>query len=127
MGEAPSKGRADALIEALWKHGGTDLLLTVGMPPQIRVHGDLMPVPGEAPLSSSDTSLLLAELLSGDQAMGWADSNEYDFSFSWRDLARIRGNAFSQRGHTAVALRMVLREIPTMAQLHLPPILGEFA
>jgi twitching motility protein PilT len=119
-------GRNDALLEALWQARGTDLLLTVGMPPQIRVHGELTPVPGHGVLSRHDTDALLADLLTREQASAWDVSREYDFSFSWRDLARIRASAFSQRGQTAVALRMISRRVPTMAELGLPPTLGHF-
>jgi twitching motility protein PilT len=118
--------RIDALLDALWQAGGTDLLLTVGVPPQIRVHGDLAPVLGYAPLTGFDTDALLAEILTDEQASAWNIRYEHDFAFSWRNTARIRGNAFSQRGETAVALRMVPRQIPTMEQLGLPPALGHF-
>jgi twitching motility protein PilT len=120
-------GRTDALLDELWNARGTDLLLTAGMPPQIRVHGELHPVVGEAALTADDTAAMLAELLPADVVGTRRDIDELDFSFSWRDNARIRGNAFSQSGQTAIALRMVPREIPTMAQLGLPPILGAFA
>jgi twitching motility protein PilT len=56
----------------------------------------------------------------------FASKLEYDFSFSWRNEARIRGNAFSQRGETTLALRMIPRQIPTMQQLGLPPVLRHF-
>ncbi len=118
--------RIDELLDRLWRAGGTDLLLTAGLPPQLRVHGDLMPVPGEAKLSGADTEALLAELLSPAQFGVFASKLEYDFSFSWRNEARIRGNAFSQRGETTLALRMIPREIPTMQQLGLPPVLTHF-
>src|SRR5437016_12208304 len=101
--------RIDQLLEILWDAKGTDLLLTVGMQPQIRVHGDLAPLAGPT-MSDQDTESLLAEILNEDQAAAWKQSREYDFSFSWRDNARIRGNAFAQRGHTTVALRMIPRE-----------------
>jgi twitching motility protein PilT len=121
-------GRADALLDVLWNaRGGTDLLLTAGMPPQIRAHGDLGAVAGYPVLTGDDTEALLAELLTAEQAAGWAAGHEYDFSFSWRGDARVRGNAFSQRGQTAVALRIIPREIPTMAQLGLPAVMGDFA
>ena len=115
------------LLEELWNAGGTDLLLTAGMPPQLRVHGELRAVPGQAVLTGEDTDALLAELLAAEQATAWAATHEYDFSFSWRDNARIRGNAFTQRGLTALALRMIPQEIPTMADLGLPPVLADFA
>ena len=111
----------------LWEARGTDLLLTVGMPPQARVHGELHAVPNTSVLTADDTDALLAEVLTATQTKAGMPAREYDFSFSWRDDARIRGNAFTQRGTTAVALRMIPREIPTMAQLGLPPVLGDFA
>ncbi len=74
-----------------------------------------------------DTEALLAEVLTEDQRVAWKGLREFDFSFSWRDQARIRGHAYTQRGVTAVALRMVPRAIPTMEQLGLPEALGRFA
>ena len=119
--------RIDLLLQTLWQAGGTDLLLTVDTPPQIRVQGQLSSVPGYGNLSMLDTDALLAELLTPAQASTWNLAHEHDFSFSWREHARVRGNAFSQRGQTAVALRMIPRRIPTMAELGLPTALGGFA
>jgi twitching motility protein PilT len=120
------EGQIDALLDALWTARGTDLLLTAAMPPQMRVHGELHPVPGYRVLTSLDTDAILAELLTVEQASAWDLSGEYDFSFSWRDLARIRASVFSQRGQTAIALRMISRRVPTMAELGLPAVLGDF-
>ncbi|HJQ47752.1 MAG TPA: type IV pilus twitching motility protein PilT [Amycolatopsis sp.] len=120
-------GTVDGLLDTLWQAGGTDLLLTAGMPPQIRVHGSLHPVHGQPTLSPDDTDALLAEILAPEQLEAWRGRHEYDFSFSWRDHARIRGNAFSQRDNTTVALRMIPRQVPTMAELGLPPVLSDFA
>jgi twitching motility protein PilT len=118
--------RVDAMLADLWDARGTDLLLTVGMPAQIRVHGELRPLDAN-PLTADDTETLLAEVLSDDQSAAWDAQHEYDFSFSWRDHARVRGNAFTQRGVTAVALRMIPREIPTMDQIGLPPVVGHLS
>jgi twitching motility protein PilT len=126
-GQSLGGRRVDGLLEVLWRAGGTDLLLTAGIPPQVRVHGELRAVPQAAVLSGEDTDSLLAELLSAEQAAMYAERNEYDFSFSWRDEARIRGNAFRQRGATAVALRMIPSDIPRPEQLGLPPVLADFA
>jgi len=120
-------GRIDGLLAELWRHGGTDLLLTVGMPPQIRVHGELAAVPGHPALTGEDTDSLLAELLTSDQKEAWQAAHEYDFAFSWRSEARIRGNAFTQRGNTTVALRMIPMAVPNMGQLGLPPVMADFA
>jgi twitching motility protein PilT len=117
----------DALLQKLWELNGTDLLLTPGMPPQLRVDGMLRPAPGHAALTADDTQALLKEVLNSAQRQRWARTFEYDFSFSWREHARIRGNAFTQRGVTAVALRMIPREIPKPQDLGLPPALLHFA
>jgi twitching motility protein PilT len=66
-------------------------------------------------------------VLTPEQARAWDQSLEYDFSFSWRDDARIRGNAFTQRGLTAVALRMIPRTIPSPEELGLPAVLRDLA
>jgi twitching motility protein PilT len=79
------------------------------------------------PLTADDTRSLLQQLLTTEQQLAWNDCYEYDFSFSWREDARIRGNAFTQRGDTAIALRMIPREIPSVSQLGLPAIVGDFA
>jgi twitching motility protein PilT len=120
-------GRTDVLFDALWQARGSDLLLTAGIPPQIRIDGHLRPVSGQSVLTAADTEKLLAELLTEEQMAGWATASEYDFSFSWRDTARIRGNAYRQRGATAIALRMISASVPTMAELGLPPALAGFA
>ncbi|MFL6059627.1 MAG: type IV pilus twitching motility protein PilT [Marmoricola sp.] len=117
----------DHLLEKLWDARGTDLLLTVGLPPMLRINGALQPVTDAAALRAEDTDVLLGEILSPDQQDAWADHHEYDFSFSWRENARIRGNAFTQRGVTAVALRMIPREIPTPDMLGIPAIIRELS
>jgi twitching motility protein PilT len=119
--------RIDGLLALLWEAGGTDLLLSVGLPPMLRVDGALRPAPGAEVLTANDTDALLAEVLTPDQAEVWNGSHEYDFSFSWRDDARVRGNAFTQRGLTAVALRMIPRTIPSPDDLGLPPVLRDLA
>jgi twitching motility protein PilT len=115
-----------ALLQQLWDARGTDLQLTPGAPPQIRVHGALVPVKGAAVLMPSDTAAMLGQLLTEPQLDDFAAGREFDFSFGFRDLARIRGNAFHAQGNIAIALRIIPAEIPTMEQLNLPPVLGEF-
>ena len=125
--QAPSPGtRLDDLLAAVWQDSGTDLLLTTGVPPQARVHGELRPLPGQPVLDSSGIEAILAEILTPERLMAWKAADEYDFAFGWRDTARIRGNAFNQRGAPAVALRMIPHAVPTMEQLGLPPVLHSF-
>ena len=116
----------DALLGVLWEANGTDLLLTAGMAPQIRVQGQLSGVPDNPKLTPEDVDALLADLLSEEQASAWLDQHELDFAFSWKQTARVRGNAYTQRGSTAVALRIIPLKVPTMAELGLPPAMDEF-
>lgn len=121
------RGPIDHMLSELWEAGGTDLLLTVGLPPMIRVHGELAPISGTNILNASDTSGFVADVLSEDQLQAWKNSYEYDFAFSWREHARIRGNAFTQRGNTALALRMIPREIPDPDVLGIPEVVRDAA
>ncbi|MBC7559056.1 MAG: Flp pilus assembly complex ATPase component TadA, partial [Dermatophilaceae bacterium] len=96
------------------------------MAPQIRVDGHLSGVPDYPKLTPTQVDDLLAELLSGEQAASWIDQHEFDFAFSWKQTARVRGNAYTQRGSTAVALRIIPLKVPTMAELDLPPAMEAF-
>jgi twitching motility protein PilT len=116
----------DALLDALWEAHGTDLLLTAGMAPQIRVQGELSGVPDHPVLTPAGVDALLADLLSEEQATTWLDRHEFDFAFSWKQTARVRGNAYTQRGSTAVALRIIPLKVPTMAELGLPRAMEGF-
>jgi twitching motility protein PilT len=117
----------DRLLDSLWQAQGTDLLLTAGLPPMLRVDGVLRPAAESARLTADDTDALLTEVLTPEQLEAWESHHEYDFSFSWREHARIRGNAFTQRGCTAVALRMIPRAIPSIDELGLPDVLRDLA
>src|SRR3954463_14750594 len=113
--------RVDRLLAALWDLGATDLILTVGAPPLMRLSGDLRPVNGDEPLTSEDTESMLAGILSGQGREPFTDtSRELDFSFTWREKARIRGNAYRQRGNIGVALRLIPHEIPSFEWLAVP-------
>jgi len=123
----PAVRRIDELLESLWQARGSDLLISAGIPPQIRVHGGLRPVPDASIVNPVDTEALLTELLSPEQISTFATRHEFDFSFSWHGHARIRGNAFRQRGSIAMSLRLIPYDIPTMAELRCPRILESFS
>jgi twitching motility protein PilT len=123
MGEV----EVDGLIDQLWTAGGTDLLLTAGIAPLLRVNGELSPVPGHPALTAVDTAAIADALMSDSQRDTFKDGREMDFSFSWRGDARIRGNAFRQRGAVAVALRMIPRTIPSFDELGTPDLVRRFA
>ena len=109
-------------LQVLWDHGGTDLLLATGSAPRVRVDGKLQPLEGTDVLTGERIANIVSGLLSPDQVASFATNKDVDFSFSWLDRARIRGNAFTQRGDSALSLRMIPSDIPSLDELGLPPI-----
>ena len=97
----------DGYLGLLWEQKGSDLLLTVGAPPMIRVDGLLTRMPAVPSLRPDDTRRFLMSLLNESQTAEFTRRRELDFSFNWRDQARLRASAFTQRGTIAVALRLI--------------------
>ncbi len=109
-------------LEILWDQKGSDLLLSGGSAPRIRVSGKLRPVEGAPVLSGEQIGALVRTLLKPSQATELENEQDVDFAFSWLDRARLRGSAFTQRGETALALRMIPSRVPSFSELDLPPI-----
>jgi len=99
--------------------GASDVHFTVGIPPKMRVNGDLlnMDFPRMLP---PDTEALLDEVMTDKQRAIFEERGEYDMSFSIRDLGRYRVNVYRQRGSVAMAFRLVGTTIPTPEELGLP-------
>jgi twitching motility protein PilT len=116
----------DEVLSRLWDREGSDLLLTVGALPLIRVDGDLGGVSGADVVTEDSQRALLRELLDARQREVFGAGAEVDFSFTWRGEARIRGNVFRQRGNPTIALRMIPRRIPSFDDLHLPAAVRGF-
>ena len=114
------KMKIDALLQILWDQGGSDLLLAGGSAPRIRVSGQLRPIEGVAPLTQDEIDEIAQPLLTKGQKEIFREQMDVDFAFSWRDLARIRGSVFTQRGQTALALRIIPTKIPEYEDLGLP-------
>jgi twitching motility protein PilT len=108
-------------LEILWDQKGSDLLLAGGSAPRIRVDGKLRPVEGAPILSGLEIDELVRPLLTSSQRVVLDTEQDVDFAFSWVDRARLRGSAFTQRGETALALRMIPSKVPTFSDLDLPP------
>src|SRR5438477_4428670 len=109
-------------VEHLWKVGASDLLLTAESAPLVRVDGQLRPIEGESLLGRDDTERVVRELLGPDLFATLQEDREVDFSFGWRDQARLRANAFHQRGAISLALRIIPYEIPSFDELGLPEV-----
>ncbi len=109
-------------LQILWDRNGSDLLLTGGSAPRIRVDGRLNPLEGVASLTGDQIRDIARPLLSEGQWSIFVDQMDVDFAFSWMDRARIRGSLFTQKGEPALALRVIPSKIPSFEQLGLPVV-----
>jgi twitching motility protein PilT len=116
----------EGLVRELWDRGGTDIHIAAGSPPMFRIDGELQPVAGHAPLQPDEIETLVSAMLPQEFQDEFLANKVVDFSFSWQDLTRFRGNVFRQRGQVGIALRAIAYEIPSMEDLLLPPVLGQF-
>ena len=117
----------DRYLEGLWERGGTDLHITAGAPPLVRVDGKLGPLNDDEPLRAEDTAQLILSVLTEDLKQQFRRTKEVDFSFSWHDQTRFRANVFYQQGSIAMALRAIPFRIPSFEELGLPPIIEQLA
>ena len=112
--------KVDQWLQILWDNQGSDLLLAGGSAPRIRVSGRLVPIEGSSVLTAADVSAIAFPLLTEGQQKTFDEMMDVDFAFSWRDLARVRGSIFTQRGQVAISLRIIPTKIPSFEQLGLP-------
>ncbi|WP_455385883.1 PilT/PilU family type 4a pilus ATPase [Acidihalobacter prosperus] len=114
------------LLRMLMSKGGSDLFITVGAPPSIKVDGKMMPLTNQS-LSASHSRVLVRSVMNDKQAAEYERSQECNFAISLPGVARYRVNAFTQRGSAGMVLRVINSEIPTFEQLRLPPILRDIS
>ncbi|MCX7730271.1 MAG: ATPase, T2SS/T4P/T4SS family, partial [Candidatus Caldatribacterium sp.] len=100
--------------------GASDLHLTVGIPPTVRIHGQLTPLDHYSPLRPKDTEAIAQELAGEERWAKFLQELELDFSVGIPDLGRFRVNVYRQRGSCGLAIRALSYRIPTMDELHLP-------
>jgi twitching motility protein PilT len=105
---------------------GSDLHIAIDTPPQVRVHGELqrMQLP---PMVASETKQLIYSVLTDSQKKRFEESNELDFSFGIRGLARFRCNVFQQRGAVGAVYRLIPEKIRAFGELGLPAVLATLA
>src|SRR5271168_3944666 len=109
------------LLRRMLEMGGSDLHITTNSPPQIRVHGHLVPL--DLPqLTPAETKQLAYSVMTDSQKHRLEESLELDFSFGLKGLARFRGNIFHQRGAVAAVFRTIPWEIKGFEALGLPQV-----
>ena len=104
------------LLKRLLEMGGSDLHITTNSPPQIRVHGHLVPL--DLPqMTPAETKQLAYSVMTDSQKHRFEENLELDFSFGLKGLARFRANTFNQRGATSAVFRLIPFEIKSFNQL----------
>src|SRR3989442_7502937 len=106
--ENPPQVSLSELLHRLAELGGSDLHVTTGTPPLLRVHGEIRPLDGYHPLTSSETKQLDYSVLTDAQKHRFEENLELDFSFGVKDLSRFRANIFNQ----PEAISALFRAIP---------------
>ena len=115
------------LLEEMIERGASDLHITVGEVPKLRIDGHLRDSNHGSPLSPSDTESLAFSVLSDEQRERFEAEDELDLSFAVKNLSRFRGNVFRQRGSVAMAIRGIPFEILGFDELGLPAVVSELA
>ena len=114
------------LLDTVVQEGGSDLHLSVGSHPIIRVAGSLVPLVQEDVLTAAATEAMLKEILPDGRWAVYKNTQTVDFSYMHGDKNRFRINAYIVQGSTTIAMRLIPRDIRTFTDLNLPPVLEVF-
>lgn len=115
------------LLDIVVKEQASDLDISVGHVPNIRITGQLVPLSQEKIITAEDSDGIAFSIMSGLQRKLFLDQKEMDLSYQHEDKGRFRVNIFFQRGSISLALRFIPSKIRTIEELNLPPILHEFS
>jgi len=118
--------KLEQLLEEVTKENASDLHISAGRPPTLRIDGRLVPLIKYGVLSQQDTKELSFALLTDAQKEQLLKEKEIDLSYTFRDKARFRSNVYFQAGGLSVALRLIPAKIRTIEELNLPPVLHRF-
>jgi twitching motility protein PilT len=117
---------ADVLLEVIDRRA-SDLHITAGAPPTVRVRGRLVPMDGYPVLTPNDTREIVYSILSEGQRQKFENNWQLDFAYQIPGRARFRVNAYMQRSAVGAALRLIPFDVVPLENLGLPPVVAEFA
>jgi twitching motility protein PilT len=113
------------LLKLMVERDASDLHITVGSPPRIRVDGSLVEIKAP-PLTGQDCRQLCYSVLTDSQRQTFEEKNELDASFGVKSLSRFRANVFMQRGAVSGVFRQIPFKVRTFEELNLPPVIQDF-
>ncbi|MFA5926322.1 MAG: type IV pilus twitching motility protein PilT [Parcubacteria group bacterium] len=120
-----TEAKFNSYLEMVAQQGASDLHLSVGRPPVVRIDGKLYPVSGEGKLSEQVMINIADTILNEEQRDKLKKERQVDFSVSLGDKARFRANLYYQKGFISAAFRMIPTKIRTLEELGMPPLLYE--
>ena len=118
--------KIETLLEEVVKLNASDLHLSVGAPPTLRIDGLLVPVTGTDILTETEVERLIYAVVDDVQKDILLKDKEVDFSFAFGNIARFRANAFHQKGNLGLSLRLIPTKMRTVADLGLPESINRF-
>ncbi|MDP1845412.1 MAG: PilT/PilU family type 4a pilus ATPase [Candidatus Moranbacteria bacterium] len=119
------EAKFNSYLEIVAQQGASDLHLSVGRPPVVRIDGKLYPVAGEGKLSEQAMKSIAETILNEEQFKRLEKERQIDFSVDLGGKARFRANIFYQKGFISAAFRMIPTKIRSLEELNLPPLLYE--
>ncbi len=122
-----TRDELDTMLTRLVQMNGSDLHLTVGAPPRVRIHGDLVELPDYPLLTPADTAALVQAVLSGEQWARFEEHLEIDIAYSLPGVSRFRVNCFQQRNAYGAVMRAIPHEIKPLHELGIPDQIERFA
>ncbi|HEX8971343.1 type IV pilus twitching motility protein PilT, partial [Oryzihumus sp.] len=120
-------GHLDDLLREMVALGGSDLHLTAGIAPSVRVHGSLSPLPGLADITGDECERLVRGILPDPLWQRFLRDNELDTAYEIAEVSRFRVNVFRQRGQVGAVLRAIPHTIRSLYDLGLPPAVADLA
>ena len=114
------------LLETVGKQNASDLHISVGRHPTLRIDGDLIPLVKKPIITPEDAQGLVLALLNEEQKQRFLKEKELDFAYSYKDKARFRVNVYFQQGYMGASLRFLPFKIKTLKELNLPSVLEKF-
>ncbi len=125
-GESGAAAHIKELCDIVIREGGSDLHLSAGSPPIVRISGALVPLLQQKVLTAADTEAMLKAIAPEHRLKVFPDTQSIDFSYAHTEDARFRVNGFIVQGSVAMAMRLIPHEIRSFSKLNLPPILEVF-
>ncbi len=116
----------DEVLRMAHERKASDVHITSGLPPMIRLDGEVVALPYEK-MSDDITKRIIYDILNDDDLKKFEQTHELDFGYSVKGLSRFRVNVYMQRNSVSAALRLIPNRIPSFEELRLPPIIRDLA